>query len=108
MVGVSSTPMTPHGSGPSPYRLPETTQDTPRITFLVANPTRDISAGPTGSGTNEYRSNEVVDIVDKSTGLVIRLNGAEPDTTLSVLRTLLEHRHNTSDTPVTWDGETWS
>jgi len=49
-----------------------------------------------------------VDIVDKSTGLVIRLNGAEPDTTLSVLRTLLEHRHNTSDTPVTWDGETWS
>ena len=108
MVGVSSTPMTPHGSGPSPYRLPETTQDTPRITFLVANPTRDISADPTGSGTNEYRSNEVVDIVDKNTGLVIRLNGAEPDTTLSVLRTLLEHRHNTSDTPVTWDGETWS
>ena len=31
--GVSSTPTTPHGNGPSPYRLPEMTQDTPRITF---------------------------------------------------------------------------
>ena len=52
--------------------------------------------------------NEVVDIIDKSNGLVIRLNGVEPDTTLSVLRILLEHRHNASDTPVTWDGETWN
>ena len=32
--GFSSTPMIPHGSGPSSYRLPEMTQDTPRITFL--------------------------------------------------------------------------
>ena len=31
--GFSSTPMIPHGSGPSSYRLPEMTQDTPRITF---------------------------------------------------------------------------
>ena len=30
---VSSTPMIPHGGGPSPYRLPKMTQDTPRITF---------------------------------------------------------------------------
>ena len=30
---VSSTPMIPHGGGPSPYRLPKMTQDTPRIAF---------------------------------------------------------------------------
>ena len=30
---VSSTPMIPHGGGPSSYRLPKMTQDTPRITF---------------------------------------------------------------------------
>ena len=30
---ISSTPMIPHGGGPSSYRLPEMTQDTPRITF---------------------------------------------------------------------------
>ena len=35
MAVVSQTPMTPHGGGPSSYRLPEMTQDTPRITFLV-------------------------------------------------------------------------
>ena len=32
--GVFST-MIPHGSGPSSYHLPEMTQDTPRITFLM-------------------------------------------------------------------------
>ena len=32
--GFSSTPMIPHGGGPSSYRSPEMTQDTPRITFL--------------------------------------------------------------------------
>ena len=30
--GFSSAPMIPHGGGPSPYRLPEMTQDTPRTT----------------------------------------------------------------------------
>ena len=30
---ISFTPMIPHGSGPSPYRPPEMTWDTPRITF---------------------------------------------------------------------------
>ena len=32
---VSFTPMTPHGGGPSSYRPPEMTQDTPRISFLA-------------------------------------------------------------------------
>ena len=31
--GGSSTSMIPRGGGPSSYRLPEMTQDTPRITF---------------------------------------------------------------------------
>ena len=34
--GFSSTPMIPHGGGPSSYHLPKMTQDTPRITFLNA------------------------------------------------------------------------
>ena len=34
---VSSTPMKPHGNGPSSYHLPEMTQDTPRISFLEAH-----------------------------------------------------------------------
>ncbi len=50
---------------------------------------------------------EVVDIVDKESGLVIRLTGSEPDTTLDVLRLLLEHRRDGNDEPVTWDGEGW-
>ena len=51
---------------------------------------------------------EVVDIVDKESGLVIRLTGSEPDTTLDVLRVLLEHRCAGNDEPVMWDGESWS
>ena len=36
MAVVSQTLMLPHGGGPSSYRLPEMTQDTPRITFQGA------------------------------------------------------------------------
>lgn len=56
----------------------------------------------------EAKGVEVVDVVDKNSGLVIRLTGAEPDTTLEMLRLLLEHRRGGNDEPVMWDGEDWS
>ena len=44
---VSFTPMKPHGGGPSSYRLPEMTQDTPRITFLGSKGVAATLAGRT-------------------------------------------------------------
>ena len=48
--GDCSTPMIPHGGGPSSYRLPEMTQDTPRINFS----TRPFGASSTGCALNDY------------------------------------------------------
>ena len=50
MAVVSQTPMTPHGGGPSSYRLPEMTQDTPRITFPD-----DPTSSPGESTRTDYR-----------------------------------------------------
>lgn len=49
----------------------------------------------------------VVEILDKETGLTIRLSGSESDTVLSILKTMLEHRSSQPDHPIEWDGKDW-
>lgn len=60
------------------------------------------------SGSLGGEAIEAVDIVDRDSGLTIRLTGAEPNLALDMLRTLLHHRDEAMDRPLTWGVGGWN
>ena len=87
MAVVSQTPMIPHGDGPSSYRLPEMTQDTPRITFVLA----DTDFNPE-KGTYSWLDNE---------NHTINLNGTSAATTYNEMKEWI----GTINSSTTWARE---
>ncbi|RRD47945.1 hypothetical protein [Tessaracoccus sp. OH4464_COT-324] len=69
---------------------------------------RDRAGSHPVSGSFRGKPPEVVDIVDRESGLTIRLTGAEPGLAFDMLRALLKHRDEAFDMPLMWGDGEWS